>query len=506
MDTLLKNKLTVEDPDFLRVHELMELSWQAFQTYRNVPAVRRAMFLEAIGEEIIALGDELLRTAMKETGLPEGRIFGERGRTVGQLKLFADLIREGSWCEAVIDTSDSERKPVPKADIRKILRPLGPVAVFGAGNFPLAFSVAGGDTASALAGGNTVVVKAHEGHPQTSELVAGAIERAAEQAGMPKGVLLMAQASGKKAGQAIVKHPLCQAVGFTGSEQAGRILFDLAASREHPIPFFAEMGSVNPVLILPQALERRAEELAGMYAGSITMGAGQFCTNPGVLLVPNGKSFERFAGALANEIESVVPARMLNDKTWTGYNEGLSEILAKRGVYLVGQSVVPAQSENIEGLPTVAAVATEVFLENPRLHKEVFGPFSLLVVYNSREELLKAIAVLEGQLTATVMAEELEMVQYEEAVNLLTERSGRLIFNGVPTGVEVCNAMQHGGPYPASTDSRFTSVGTGAIRRFVRPVSYQNWPQALLPEELKDENPAGILRLVDNRYTRKPLV
>ena len=507
MSTLINEvsagSFTYINPSENEINSLLSISNDAFRTFKNLSGLRKAEFLEAIGEEILALGDELVQTAMSESGLPEGRIVGERGRTIGQLNLFAKLVREGSWLEATIDLAQPDRAPLPKSDIRKMLRPLGPVAVFGASNFPLAFSTAGGDTASALAGGNTVVMKAHEGHIQTSRLVANAIYAAAERTNMPKGVFVLVEGSGAVVGQAIVKHAIVKAVGFTGSTYAGRLLFDIANQRKEPIPVFAEMGSINPVVLLPEALESRAEALGQTYAGSITLGVGQFCTNPGLLVAKKGAALDRFVASLTEGIKSIAPAKMLNAKVWKGYNTSLDAALEQKGIDVLARSTADANAENIEGRPTIASVDAKTFLENTKLHEEVFGPYSLLVTYETKEELEAIVSSLEGQLTSTIIGEDAEFSNYLDVIDFLELKSGRVIFNGVPTGVEVCHSMQHGGPYPAATDSRFTSVGTGAIRRFVRPVSYQDYPQNLLPEELRNENALNIWRTVDGELKRE---
>ncbi|BDD02854.1 aldehyde dehydrogenase (NADP(+)) [Aureibacter tunicatorum] len=505
METLEKGKYTLENPSAEELNGLLELSNQAFATFRKLSGARKAEFLDAIADEIVALGDDLVQAACEESGLPEGRIVGERGRTTGQLKLFASLVREGSWLEATVDTAIPDRQPVPKPDIRKMLVGLGPVAVFGASNFPLAFSTAGGDTASALAAGCPVIVKAHEGHPRTSDLVATAIYRAAEKTEMPEGVFTMVHGSGVVVGQALVKHPIVKAVGFTGSTYAGRALYDAAAQREVPIPVFAEMGSINPVLLMPEALDNKAEALGQLYAGSITLGVGQFCTNPGLLLAKKGASLDTFVSALSTAIEATAPAKMLNDRVHGGYTKSLEEALAQKGIEVIARSSAEANAENIEGRPTIATVEAETFLNNPKLHEEVFGPYSLIVQYDSEEELDAIVETLEGQLTVTIMAEDSEIANYSNVIDKLENITGRIIFNGVPTGVEVCPSMQHGGPYPAASDSRFTSVGTGAIRRFVRPLAFQNWPQALLPEELRDDNSLNIWRTVNGELTKDSL-
>ena len=474
---------------------------KAFETYHYYSGKRKAAFLEAIADEILALGNELVETAMKESGLPEARIIGERGRTMGQLKLFAQLVREGSWVDATIETAQPDRQPLPKPDIRKMLCPVGPVVVFAASNFPLAFSTAGGDTASALAAGNPVIVKAHMSHLGTNELVAGAISRAAEKTGMPDGVFSSLNGRGASLGQALVKDPIVKSVGFTGSHNGGMALYRAAAQREEPIPVFAEMGSVNPVIVLPGKLKKMGEEVAKQYAGSITLGVGQFCTNPGLILGIEGNEMNTFISALGEEIQTIAPATMLNEAIHKSYQEGKKKILEQKGVQLAGAA--KDEEGNFLGVPTVARVSGNDFLINPSLHEEVFGPFSLIVVCTDKEELQQVILKVKGQLTSTIMAEEDELAEYQDIANAAANIAGRVIFNGVPTGVEVCHAMQHGGPFPASTDSRFTSVGTDAIKRFARPLAYQSFPENALPDELKNSNPLGIWRKVNGELTRE---
>lgn len=481
------------------------LAQSAFKPYRQLSQARRADFLDAIGEEIVALGDDLIQRAMAESGLPEARLIGERGRTVGQLGAFANLLRDGSWCEATIDTADPERQPIPKVDVRRMLVPMGPVVVFAASNFPIAFSVGGGDTASALAGGNPVIVKAHSGHLGTSEFVASAILKAAERTGMPDGVFSMLHGSGRTVGQSLVKHPLVTAVGFTGSERAGRTLFDLASARPRPIPVFAEMGSVNPVLLTPGALAVRGEAIATMYVGSITLGVGQFCTNPGLLIGIAGDDMDAFSTQLGQEISAMAPATMLNATVHQGFLAAYEAALGQSCVTIEGMAAPDAGAQALLARPTVASVSGADFLANPSLHREVFGPYSLVVKCADAAELASVIESLEGQLTATVIAEDDELSAFADVIDMLHQRSGRILFNGVPTGVEVCAAMHHGGPYPAATDPRFSSVGVSAIKRFVRPVAFQSCPETLLPDELKSENPLGIWRLVDGVQTRSAL-
>jgi NADP-dependent aldehyde dehydrogenase len=432
--------------------------------------------------------------------LTEERALGERGRTVYQLRTFANLVYEGSWVEATIDTADPIRQPIPKADIRKMLVPLGPVVVFGASNFPLAYSTAGGDTAAALAAGCPVIVKSHPMHTGTGELVASAIIKAAEKTGMPNGVFSNLNSSGIEVGISLVTHPQVKAVGFTGSIGGGRALHDIAAQRPEPIPVFAEMGSINPVVILPEAAKKKGNEWANIYAKSITLGSGQFCTNPGLLLGIQGKDFSNFIQVLSEEIVKIEPTCMLHPAI-IGAFESKKEIMqAQRGLQTV-VSYDKKVSSNY-GRQAIVTVKGADFIANTTLHQEVFGPFSMIVQCKNESQLEEIIIRLEGQLTGTVLAEDEELEKYEKIVNALQNRVGRIIFNGVPTGVEVCTSMVHGGPYPASTDSRFTAVGINSIKRWVRPISFQSWPDAFLPDALKNENPLGISRYVDGKQTK----
>jgi len=482
--------------------------WQAeeaFASYRNTTPEARARFLEKIAEEILALGDELLDRAHRETGLPLDRLKGERGRTCGQLQMFAALLREGSWVDARIDTALPDRQPVPKPDLRRILRPLGPVVVFGASNFPLAFSTAGGDTASALAAGCPVIVKGHRAHPGTGELVAGAIARALEACGLPHGVFSLLHAAGVEVGLALVRHPFTRAVGFTGSHPAGRALFDCASSRPEPIPVFAEMSSLNPLVLLPGALRERRVALVQGLKTSITMGVGQFCTKPGLVFALGGPDFETFAEEFAAAIRATPPGTMLHPGICHAFHDGLAAMEKTPGITRVAESDQDPDSTKSQGEPTVFATDTADFLTQRGLHAEVFGPYTLLVSARSFTELEEALKSLDGQLTATLHGTPEDFAQAADLLHILERKAGRLILNGYPTGVEVCPSMQHGGPYPATTDPRFTSVGTAAIQRWSRPIAYQSFPSDLLPPELRNENPTNILRTVNSTLTRDAL-
>jgi NADP-dependent aldehyde dehydrogenase len=480
------------------VDHALNAAASAFEAYRNTTGIARAAFLRAAADALENLGDELLHTAARESSLPLARITGERGRTCGQLRMFAAFIEEGSWVDAVIDTALPERQPLPRPDVRRMLVPVGPVVVFGASNFPLAFSTAGGDTASALAAGCPVVVKAHPAHPETARLAAAAIAKAAEQTGMPEGVF--AQVEGDyEVGQALVKHPLTAAVAFTGSFAGGKALFDLANQREKPIPVFAEMGSVNPVFVFEHALQQRSEHLAAQIADSVTLGVGQFCTNPGLVFGVRSAAFDDFQKQLTEKMAAKTPAPMLHEGIAQNYREKSHRLLNEPGVTLVAGD----DFSDLDGAPLLVTAQGAEFVQNPNLQEEVFGPLSVLVVCASMEEMLEAARRLSGQLTATLMAEPGDLLDNPGFIGVLGEKCGRLIFNNVPTGVEVTHAMHHGGPFPATTDAHFTSVGTGAIRRFVRPLCFQNCPDELLPEALRNGNPLSIRRFVDGVFTDK---
>lgn len=483
--------------------QAVNLASEAYKKYGKISGQKKAEFLNTIADEILALGDVLIKTYCSETGLPEGRAMGERGRTMGQLRSFAHLVQEGEWVEATIDTAEKDRTPIPKPDLRKLLVAIGPIVVFGASNFPLAYSTAGGDTASALAAGCPVIVKSHPMHAGTGELVASAIIKAAKATGMPNGVFSNLNSSGIEVGVQLVQHPEIKAVGFTGSIKGGRALFDLACQREEPIPVFAEMGSVNPVVVFPEALKNMGVDLAKTYAGSITLGTGQFCTNPGLLLGITSEILDNFIQLLSDEILNIDPSCMLHPNILAAYEKNKQTTMAQQGLRLSADydSEVKANFAR----QTVVRVSGSTFLENTSLHQEVFGPFSMIVECADAHELKTIISKLEGQLTGTIIADGKEMLEYANIIEALQQRVGRIIFNGVPTGVEVCPSMQHGGPYPASTDSRFTAVGIHSIKRWVRPFSYQNWPENLLPDALKDANPLKIVRLVNGNLSHEKI-
>lgn len=473
------------------VEQAMALAAAAFPVYSNLPGKTRAAFLRKIAENIDAVVEDIVIRGPQETALPEARMRGETGRTTGQLRLFAALLEEGSWVDARIERAQPDRQPVPKPDLRSMLRPLGPVAVFCASNFPLAFSVAGGDSASALAAGCPVVVIAHSSHPGCAEIVANAVIAAAKECGMPEGVFSVLYGGGRTVGQSVVKHPVIQAVGFTGSRTAGMALMETAAKRTQPIPVYAEMSSINPIVFLPGALAKGEAALAEAYYGSLTLGAGQFCTNPGLVFLPTGQGDE-FLAKLKSLVEVGQPSTMLNAaicKAFADATESLSKIA---GVKVLAISA--AEKAHGQCAPAVFTVAVEDFLKNEHLQAEMFGPGSL-VVRGSVAQIEAAIAKLEGQLTATIHGTVEELSLHTSLVNALQQRAGRLIFNSFPTGVEVCSSMVHGGPFPATSDGRSTSVGTMAIFRFCRAIAWQGFPDTALPLELQEANPLAIRRM-----------
>ena len=472
---------------------------RAARDYRAVPAVTRAAFLDRVADAI-AQADGLVEAAGAETALPPERLAAERARTVGQLRMFASVVREGSWVDARIDRAQPDRQPLPKPDIRRMLIPIGPVAVFAASNFPLAFSVAGGDTASALAAGCPVVVKAHPAHPATSEIAARAVAEAARGAGIPPGVFSLLHSTRHEVGSALVRHPLTKAVAFTGSLRGGRALFDVAAQRPDPIPVYAEMGSVNPVFLLPGALRQRTEAIADGLKQSVTLAVGQFCTNPGLIIGIDDERFDASVGRMAALIAEAPPGTMLYPALLESYEAGVRRLSALPGVRTTRSSITGVSDG--QARPSFFDTSARTFLWHREIGDEVFGPSTVVVRCGSREEMETVASHLEGQLTATIHGTPEDLAEHASLVSILEEKAGRIIFNGFPTGVEVCAAMQHGGPYPASTDSRTTSVGTAAIHRFARPVAWQNFPQAALPPDVQDGNPGGLWRLVDGEMTR----
>jgi len=477
----------------------------AFETFSRMPAAARADFLDTIAAEIMALGDALLQRAHLESGLPIERFTGERGRACGQFKTFAALIREGSWVDARIDTAMPDRQPAPRPDLRRMLVPLGPVVVLGASNFPLAFSTAGGDVASALAAGCPVIVKAHPAHPGTSELVARAIYRAMEICHVPHGAFSLLHGTGAEVAQELVRHPLTRALGFTGSERAGRALFETAAARPEPIPVFAEMGSTNPLFILPSALKNRAAAIAQGLKGAFTIGVGQFCTKPGIVLALGGAEFDAFIEQFRAQVRGTVPGTMLHSGICDAFHAGIERVRKIPGVVVAAESDGDADAAKTQAEPVAFATDVETFLLHRELREEVFGPYTLLVSARTVTELVAAAHALPGQLSATLHADGTDLSDFSDLVRILERKAGRVLVNGFSPGVEVCPAMQHGGPYPATTDSRFTSVGTAAIARWARPLCWQGFPASALPEALQNANPSGVLRTINGTLTRDPI-
>jgi NADP-dependent aldehyde dehydrogenase len=490
------------EPEFgaggtVEVDRACELAALAFDPYRQAPLEKRARLLEAIADNIVALGDTLIERAQAESALPKARLEGERGRTVGQLRLFASLVREGRWLSATIDQAMPDRKPLPRSDLRAQKIPVGPVAVFGASNFPLAFSVAGGDTASALAAGCPVVVKAHPAHLGTSELVGRAIQKAVADSGLPEGVFSLLVGAGNEIGEALVAHPAIKSVGFTGSRRGGVALVNIASKRREPIPVFAEMSSVNPFFVLPGALAKRGEAIANGFVDSVTLGVGQFCTNPGIVLLLDGPNKQPFIDAAAKALAQKGAQSMLTPGIANAYKDGVSQRRELNGV----QSIAQGQQTDAtcSALPVLFQTNAMQFLATAQLEDEIFGPTSLIVTCNDIDEMVKVAEYIEGQLTATLQIEQEDYELARKLLPTLERKAGRILANGYPTGVEVCHAMVHGGPYPATSDSRATSVGAMAIERFLRPVCYQDLPVALLPEALHDENPLKLLRILDGK-------
>ena len=479
------------------VNKACEAAYQAFQTYRHISPEKRAQFLETIADELDALGDDFLNIVSQETALPLARLQGERGRTSGQMRLFAKVLRRGDFLGARIDTAMPDRKPMPRTDLRQVKMGIGPVGVFGASNFPLAFSTAGGDTASALAAGCSVVFKAHSGHMTTAHYVAEAIEKAVKKTNMPAGVFNMVYGNG--VGEYIVKHPRMQAIGFTGSLKGGRAICDMAAARSHPIPVFAEMSSITPMVMLPKALQTRSEQIANDLANSVVLGCGQFCTNPGLIIGIKSDQFNVFVEQLKTIMENKPAQTMLNAGALLSYIKGVENLLNKQGIeHLAGQT-----QQGNQGLPQLFKADVSLLLAGDELlQEEVFGPTTIIVEVADKAELYDALKVMNGQLTASLIANPEDLLDFADIVPILEEKAGRLLLNEYPTGVEVCEAMVHGGPYPATSDARGTSVGTLAIDRYLRPVCYQNYPQSLLPNALKDDNPLGIYRLVNSVLTK----
>ena len=481
------------------IKKAMEAAWNAFKVYRQLSLNQRAGFMRSIAIEMESIRAKAIAVAMQETNLPEPRLQNEFTRTIFQLNSYADHCAQGAWLEVRIDTAITDRNP-PGPDIRKTLTPLGPVVVFGASNFPFAYSTAGGDTACAFAAGCPVIVKAHPAHAETSEMVAEAIAGAAKKNNLPEGVFAHIHGAGFETGKALVMHPYTKAVGFTGSYTGGKALFDMANQRREPIPVFAEMGSINPVYLLPEKLKQSPLEIAKQYAASITLSAGQFCTNPGLIIGIDGDDLQQFINALGSEIKNIAPTPMLHPGIAKAFSVNRAKALTQANVDTV--AVASASPKENDGIPTIASATAAAFLNNPVLHQEVFGPYSIVIRCKDANEMLSVVQHMEGQLTSTVIGTDGDINTHAALIQNIQLTCGRLIFNGVPTGVEVCLSMQHGGPFPATTDARFTSVGGDGIKRFARPVSYQNCPDIFLPDELKNSNPLSIWRTVNNELTR----
>lgn len=478
------------------VEQACELAEEAYATYRETSLEERATFLETIASEIEAIGGELVERAMAETGLPQARIEGERGRTCGQLRLFASVVRAGEWLDVRIDPAMPDRRPLPRADLRQRHIALGPVAVFGASNFPLAFSVAGGDTASALAAGCPVIVKGHSAHPGTSELVGQAIQKAVKACNLPEGVFSLLFGAGNEIGQALVDDPRIQAVGFTGSRRGGMALMKTAQARPQPIPVYAEMSSINPVFLLPEALKARGKALGEAFVASLNMGAGQFCTNPGLVIAVKGPELDAFIEAARGAVEASGAQTMLTPGIHRAYQEGVASLSSAAQVREIGRGQT---GSDYQCQTSLFAASASDFLASEALQAEVFGASSLVIECADAAEVKHVAEQLEGQLTATLHMDDADLDAAKALLPTLERKAGRILANGWPTGVEVCHAMVHGGPFPATSDSRTTSVGSAAIHRFLRPVCYQSLPDGLLPDALKDTNPLNVSRLVDGK-------
>ncbi|MDP1028025.1 aldehyde dehydrogenase (NADP(+)) [Sphingomonas sp. KR1UV-12] len=478
------------------------LAAAAFPAYSATTPEDRAAFLEAIAEQILAIGDELIERAMAESGLPRARLEGERGRTVGQLRLFASVVRQGDWLDATIDPALPDRAPLPRPDLRRVNLAIGPVAVFGASNFPLAFSVAGGDTASALAAGCPVVVKGHPAHPGTGELVARAIRAAVDASGLPAGVFSYLPGETNALGEAIVADPAIKAVGFTGSRGGGLALVRIAAGREEPIPVYAEMSSINPVILFPAALEARGEAMATAFVQSLTMGAGQFCTNPGLVLAIGSPALDAFVTAAGAALTDSQPATMLTPGIHSSFEQGVDALAGHNAVTTVARGRVGEGVNQAVG--ALFQADAEAFLADRALGHEVFGSSAIVVRCRDMAEIGRVVASLEGQLTATFQMDEGDQDDARALVPIVAARVGRILANGWPTGVEVSHAMVHGGPFPATSDGRSTSVGAAAIYRFLRPVCFQNLPDSLLPPAIAEANPWGVARRVEGQREGSP--
>ncbi len=489
------------DASAAQVDAALQAAEAAFDPLRAAGYDQRAQFLDLLADKIMALGDALLERAHAETALPMARLTGERGRATGQCKLFANLLRDGSWSEASIDHALPDRQPVPKPDVRRVLQPIGPVVVFGASNFPFAIGVVGTDTVCALAAGCPVVVKGHPAHPGTCEMLASAVYAALAEAGLPAGAFSLLHGKTNEMGAALVKHPLTNAVAFTGSLKGGRALYDIAANRPVPIPFYAEMGSVNPVFVLPGALKQRAQQMGEAYVGSVTMGVGQFCTNPAVVLGVQSAELDVFVQSAADAAAKIAPQTMLHPGIRSAYCQGTDAFGKIGGITVAGKSAAAASAEATQAECMIFTTDIATLEKNDSLRHEVFGPCSIITRCGSKEDLLRFARSLEGQLTAAIHGTPEDLREHADLVRILERKVGRIIFNGFGTGIEVCPSMHHGGPYPAATHSFFTSIGTSSIYRFVRPVCYQSFPDDCLPELLQNANSRGSFRLIDGKLS-----
>lgn len=475
----------------------------AFDALRAATPQQRAQLLENLADEILALGDALLERAHAETALPMARLTGERGRAINQCKMFAALLREGSWAQPSIDRAQPDRQPLPKPDVRKVLLPIGPVVVFGASNFPFAIGVIGTDTVCALAAGCPVVVKAHPAHPGTCELLARAVFNALRKTGLPDACFSILHGRGTEIGIELVKHPLAQAVAFTGSLRGGRALMDVAAARHQPIPFYGEMGSINPVFVLPGAIKENAAKVAEAYVNSVTMGVGQFCTNPAIVLGLQSPDLTNFVEKAGEAAQKVQPQTMLHRGICESYDAGTAVWATINGLQLAGQSAAEPNGEATEAACRIYTTTLDVLESHQELRREVFGPCSIVTQCPTAEDMLNFARGLEGQLTAAIHGTPEDLREHAALIRILERKVGRIIFNGFGTGIEPCPSMHHGGPYPAASHSFFTSIGTSSIYRFVRPVCYQGFPDDCLPEALQNGNSSQALRLVDGQYSRE---
>ncbi|ASK29337.1 aldehyde dehydrogenase (NADP(+)) [Chryseobacterium sp. T16E-39] len=474
------------------IDQRIQMAAEAYQFLKNTTIRERAAFMNAVADKIESLGDGLLTTAHQETSLPLARLAGEKARTTGQWRSYANAVATGIYAEPRINLPQPDQQ---KGDLRKYNVGIGPVVVFGASNFPFAFSTAGGDTASAIGAGNPVIVKAHPAHPETSKIMADAITTVVHEFKWPEGIFSHVTGTSNDIGAYLAKHKEIKAVAFTGSFGGGKALFNIANQREEPIPVFAEMGSINPVFAFQNVLQNRAEELAKEYAASLTLGVGQFCTNPGVFIALKGEGLNKFINTLKNEIPGITPVNMLHKGIFENFEKLKTTAIEQPEVNVIAH--VSSEANEWQGRATVVETTGKNFIQNSILSEEVFGPFGIVVACETPEEMIQIAKQLKGQLTITVAGTDPDVRENQNLINFLKDKCGRLLFNGMPTGVEVVYAMQHGGPFPSTTDARFTSVGPDAVKRFVRPISFQNWPDEFLPQELKNENPLQISRVVD---------